>query len=275
MIRIARFRMDLPSGAAIGALALALGGTASADETAGCPLASESAGVVAEVLDGETVVLEDGARIRLLNALAPRPPPAGRKAEAEFAEKARERLKDLALGSAVRIAGGGRSADRHGRLHAHLFREDGLWLQGALVDAGLARVYSFADSRACVGALLASEAAARADRRGLWGSAAGEILPAEPPDRALADVGRFAIVEGEVLTVGERRLRTYLNFGTYWNVDFTVIITGRDRDRIAEAGMDLGSLAGRMVRVRGWLFSDRGPAVAVTHPEQIEIVGEN
>jgi micrococcal nuclease len=223
--------------------------------------------VVTAVTDGETVRLNDGTTLRLINALAPRDAPA-------LAAATRAWLEDTLLGSAVWFGHGGRQEDRHGRLLVHLFRDvgEGSWIQGEMVDRGLARVYSFADNRACVGELLAREVKARQMRRGLWAHGYGAILPAEPPDMALAQAGRFAIVEGTVLSVGERRLRTYLNFGTYWNVDFTVIVLGRDRDRIAESGMNLGELAERRIRVRGWILDDRGPAMTVTHPEKIEIV---
>lgn len=259
------------------ALALGLVGFATpAPAEYPCPLEAGGHGVVAAVPDGGTVVLEDGTAIRLLNTLAPQAPPAGRDAEAALAAEARTWLEQAMLGRAVRYAHIGRRVDRHGQLRAHLFLEgaDAGWVQAALVDRGLARVYSFAGDRACAGALLQKEAAARTARRGIWATEAGAILPAEPPRQALAEVGRFAIVEGIVESVGERRLRTYLNFGTYWNVDFTVMVSGRDRDRFAQEGIDLGALGGRTVRVRGWILDDRGPAMAVTHPEQIEIVGE-
>lgn len=270
--------MDELAGArAMAALAImTLAATsAPADDRRPCPLSGGGHGVVVAVPDGETVVLEDGSTIRLVNALAPRRSSAGRIGEDALAEQARQWLEAAVLGRAVRYAFGGRRADRHGRLLAQLFLDDAdaLWLQAALVESGLARAYSHSDNRACAAPLLAREAAARAARRGIWAEPSVKILPAEPPDRVVEEVGRFAIVEGRVLSVGERRLRTYLNFGTYWNVDFTVIVAGRDRDTFVDSGVELGSLAGQVVRVRGWVLDDRGPAIAVTHPEQIEIVG--
>ena len=51
---------------------------------------------------------------------------------------------------------------RHGRLHAHLYLADGTWLQGEMLSRGLARVYTFDDSRSLVPEMLARERAARA-----------------------------------------------------------------------------------------------------------------
>jgi len=45
-----------------------------------------------------------------------------------------------------------------------------------------------------------------------------------------------------------------------------------DAARSALAGLVLGSLAGRHIRVRGWLRSRYGPLIEATHPEQIELL---
>ena len=58
--------------------------------------------------------------------------------------------------------------DRHGRLLAHLYTEDGIWIQGALLNQGMARVYSFPDNRALISEMLAQEKIARAAEKGIW-----------------------------------------------------------------------------------------------------------
>ena len=45
-----------------------------------------------------------------------------------------------------------------------------------------------------------------------------------------------------------------------------------DAARSALAGLVLGSLAGRHIRVRGLLRSRYGPLIEATHPEQIELL---
>src|SRR3546814_14268139 len=56
---------------------------------------------------------------------------------------------------------GGRRGDRHGRVLAHLFDAEGRWLQGEMLSAGLARVYSLSDNRTAVAEMLDLERAAR------------------------------------------------------------------------------------------------------------------
>ena len=51
-------------------------------------------------------------------------------------------------------------------------------------------------------------------------------------------------------------------------------IAPRDRLLFEREGIDLEALEGRVVRVRGWVESWNGPMIKVTHPEQIEVLGE-
>ena len=82
-------------------------------------------------------------------------------------------------------------------------------------------------------------------------------------------IGGFAIFQGVVVSVGNRRSRTYLNFGGWWAEDVTVEIDGRDREGFGgEAG--LAALAGQRVRVRGFIEEKQGPMTIVRSPMQIE-----
>lgn len=176
-----------------------------------------------------------------------------------------------------RLRFGGLNSDRYGRLLAQAYVErDGVrfWLQGEMVSRGLARVYSFADNRACVAELLGREADARAKRRGVWGIAAYRVRRAEDAGELLRLRFSFQIVEGTVATVGESRRRIYLNFSSDWKNDFTVTVAPGDRKTFRLTGFDLQALAGKRIRVRGWIEAKNGPAISVTHPEQIEVIGD-
>lgn len=96
------------------------------------------------------------------------------------------------------------------------------------------------------------------------------MLPAEPGALS-SHLGRYVIFEGEVLSVGNRTRRTYLNFGRRWSQDVTVVIEARDRERFGGAD-DLEALAGRRVRVRGFVEERGGPMVTARHKGQIEVL---
>ena len=40
------------------------------------------------------------------------------------------------------------------------------------------------------------------------------------------------------------------------------------------AGIDLTALAGKRLRVRGWVMWRNGPMIEATHPEQIELLAD-
>lgn len=224
------------------------------------------------VIDGDTLVLVDGREVRLVGIQAPKLP-LGRAGFEPWplAAEAKVQLEALVLGRHLDLGFGGRRGDRHGRLLAHLFDADGRWIQGALLEAGLARVYSFADNRTAVAEMLTLERAARAAGRGIWSDPFYALRTAETADRWL---GGFELVEGRVQAVGRGGGRAYLNFAEDWRTDFTAALDRGAQDLFAEAGIALDALAGRRVRVRGWLESYNGPMIKVTHPEQIEMLDE-
>ena len=105
-------------------------------------------GVVREVVDGDTVILDGGTRVRLVGIQAPRLALGRRGFRAwPLAEEAKALLQTLTLGRPLGLSYGGRRIDRYGRLLAHLEDRQGRWIQGEMLSAGLARVYSFADNR--------------------------------------------------------------------------------------------------------------------------------
>lgn len=232
------------------------------------PIAMEAR--VIKVVDGDTVVLEDGQDVRLIGMQAPKLP-LGRPGYPTWplAEEAKAELEALALGRTVGLAFGGERVDRHGRLLAQLYRDDGLWLQGHMVEKGWARVYSFVDNRACVEELLALEKTARKAGLNIWSHPYYAIRG--PLD--LADtLDSYQLVEGQVLEVALVRGRAFMNFGRDWKTDFTISLRPETVELFEAEGVDLRAFEGKRVRVRGWVEEYNGPEIEVTHPEQIEIL---
>ncbi|WP_052709945.1 thermonuclease family protein [Azospirillum thiophilum] len=231
---------------------------------------------VSAVLDGDTLELEDGRRVRLAGIEAAKPPRSansltnpGDARGWPLAEAATAALADLALGRRV-VLHGPAPVDRHGRLLAHLVRDDGLWLQSALLVRGLARVHTRPDSRAYAAELLAGEEEARDAGRGMWRSRVYAVRDAADPETLVRDRDGFQLVEGIVLAVSKSGGETYLDFGADWRSDVTVHIGRTAMREVTRAGIDPLSFEGRRVRVRGWITLRNGPMIEITHPEQIE-----
>ena len=233
-------------------------------------LVKSGQGRVVDVVDGDTLFLDDGVKVRLVGIQAPKLPLGRRNFKAwHLGEESQKALEALTLGRVVKLSYGGRRMNRYGRALAHLHRDDGVWIQQRLLRLGLARVCSFRDNRAVVPAMLAAEATARRARLGIWGNPWYRIWRQEDLHPGLDG---FFLIEGTVLKTAKIRGRVYLNFGKDWRQGFTISISPRDRRIFDKAGFDHTHWPGRRVRVRGWLKHYNGPSIEASHPEQIEIL---
>lgn len=234
-------------------------------------------GIVRQVTDGDTVVLDTGLVVRLIGTQAPKLP-LGREGFASWplAPEAQDALEALLLNRDVTLGYGGEEVDRHERALAHVFVEGGgeapIWAQQHMVANGLARVYSFPDNRQCLDQLFASEMQARARRLGIWADPYYSVRMAERADELVALAGHYELVEGRVLVADRNGPRVYLNFGRLWKTDFTVVIEAPALRLFSADDMDPVALEGALVRVRGWIDDRDGPRIEVTHPEQIEVL---
>ncbi len=166
--------------------------------------------------------------------------------------------------------------DRWGRHPASVTVEDEtgpLDLARNLVAAGLALVD--AEAALCRPELLALEGRARAAGLGLWASDRYKPVAAADLKRLEALVGRFALVEGRILSVGERRQRTYLNFGRDWKTDLTITIPKPTWAILRERGLTAAALRGRRVRARGVVEEWQGPALTLWAADLLELLDED
>jgi hypothetical protein len=143
------------------------------------------------------------------------------------------------------------------------------WAHG-LVETGLALVDAGSDEAFCQPELLAFEATARERHLGVWVEDRYKPLDAHQPEPLRDRIGRFVLVEGRVRSIGERKQRTYLNFGGLWAEDFTIIIPRTTWKQMSDRGMGAEALQGRMIRARGILQPWQGAALSVVIPDMIE-----
>lgn len=231
---------------------------------------TDTAEVVA-VPTGDLLILVDGRTVRLAGIEAPKRVDGREGPEVRpLSDAARAALADRVLGRAVGLAFADPPVDRWGRLRAHavLAGEAG-WVQATLVEAGFARVAADPGSAAAARRLLALEAAARVARRGIW---AEPFYAPRRPIETPGYVDTFQIVEGVVREASVARTgRVYLNFGEDWRTDFTVSVDREARSAFAAAGIDPAALAGRAIRVRGWIYAFDGPRIDLEAPWQLEL----
>lgn len=246
-----------------------------ATKTAPCTLEPGPVRTVTRVVDGETVVLDDGKVVRLIGALAPRARDANAAAGAWPPElETIKALSDLVLAKRVKLAFGGRRFDRYGRELAHVFvidRGGEYWVQGSLLRGGYARAYGLPESFACARELIANEAEARGSRLGLWSNGIYRALPADRPGEILKDRGKYERATGKVLSVGRTKGASYLNFGTDWHTDFTARIDKRVLTANPDFDRSLDGITNTDVVVRGWIERRNGPLIDIADPSQLEL----
>jgi endonuclease YncB( thermonuclease family) len=233
---------------------------------AGCAFEPQGEGRVAAVIDGRTLRLQDGREIRLAGI---------EPVTTEKSNRGSAALSAIVANRNVTLSGEDDTPDRYGRQPAFAFIDGSdTPVQGVLLAQGEALVSGTVTGKDCAAALLAAEAEARRAKRGIWADPAA-IKNAESPGDILAGIGRFAVVEGKVLSVRQAGATTYLNFGRNWTRDFAVTISRRMIGAFEAAGTSLKSLENRRIRVRGWVEARSGPRIEVLRVGQIELVGGN
>ena len=134
-------------------------------------LSAESARVTG-VIDGDTIVLSDGQRVRYLGIDAPE---MGKDGPAEFlAQESSQFNRRLVLKKEVRLVYGEEKRDRYDRLLAYVFLDNGVFVNGELVKQGLAKVIYHGPRMERFDELLQLQREAIQDSRGIWAKALKE-----------------------------------------------------------------------------------------------------
>src|SRR5258708_7826686 len=241
-----------------------------------CGGRSEAPAEVARVIDGRSFLLADGREVRLAAIETPLAVPGDQdEARVQAALAAKAALETLLLNREVHLFALSSGPDRYGRLVAYAFIRTSsgeALVQHELVAAGQALVSPTTSAAMCRIYLQNAEREARNGGLGLWGDPYYTVRAAADPADVLVEQGRFALVQGKVMSVRESGGIVYVNFGERWSGQCTGTILKRDERIFAGAGLTPKALAGRSIEVRGWVEERGGPAIEVSRPEQIEIV---
>lgn len=203
---------------------------------------------IERIVDGDTVVLVGGDRVRILGLNTFERKESGQRGV--YAQAATGLVTTVAQGQLATLAPFPYRRDRHGRILAHVWI-DGQHLAESVLQQGLGfavAVPPLTDHATC---LSAAEADARRARRGLWADQLAPI-PADSLTR-----GGFAVVEGVVTRVDQK---------TAWlGPQFAVTFP-----------QELVVHPGARIEVRGWIRSpkptDRPPIfrLPLGHPANLK-----
>lgn len=212
-----------------------------------CPMPADGpsrvqAGTVRQVIDGDTLRLNDGSRVRLIGINAPEIGRKGRTSE-PFAEAARQHLQALvkASGGQVELLPGAAPRDKYGRTLAHVFGRSGDNFEAQLLRQGLALRVAVPPNTAFSACQQQAEQAARKARTGVW----QQPLVVAPGQ--LRQAG-FALIRAQVRAIKR-------NSGGIWiELEGPLVLQVPPRHLgNFPAGFTEG-LEGRLIEVRGWVL---------------------
>lgn len=122
---------------------------------------------VERAVDGDTVVMSDGTRVRYIGVDTPELHHPRKPVEA-YAKEAWEFNRSLVEGKPVRLEYDLDKHDRYHRLLAYVYLEDGTFVNAELVKQGYAHVYTKPPNVRHAKEFLALQKEAREAGRGLW-----------------------------------------------------------------------------------------------------------
>jgi len=128
--------------------------------TKSTPLPETTSAIVSEVIDGDTIKLQNGERIRLL---AINTPEMGQP----YYEEARNRLKELIEGKTVTLEEDVEDKDRYGRLLRYIYVDD-TFVNIEMVKEGYANVYIISPNIKYSNEFKKAEEEAKIAERGIW-----------------------------------------------------------------------------------------------------------
>ena len=217
---------------------------------------------VHKVVDGDTVQLDNGLKVRLLGVNSPEV--AGRFKQAEAGgDVAKHWLTQRLQGLRVSLEQDAEAQDRYQRRLAYLLDEQHNNINIELVRNGLATVNVYPPNFKYLEALVAAQQQAEQEHKGLWGNPAYAAKSYQA--LTVDNYHGWQRIRGRITAVRHGRKHDYLQFSD------TIAI------QVPEACWqwfpDLSTYIGRTVEARGWVRKNRQHLhLTVRHPSALLLV---
>src|SRR5690606_28208132 len=189
------------------------------------------------VIDGDTLGLSDGRRVRLIGINTPEIGRKGRPSE-PYAQQARAALEQRVARPGLRLLVGEQARDHYGRTLGHLFDAQGVNVEAQLLREGMGFAIGVPPNLSLLDCHLRQEAAARGAGAGLWRQdpviAAGKVRD-----------GGFHLVRGQVRSIERTRDHLWVEL----EGALVLRVLADDRPRFKR----LDDWVGKELEVRGWV----------------------
>lgn len=223
---------------------------------------------VIEVIDGDTVILEDNRHIRLIGINTPEIDHENNTAETGALEARDYLARILGIHPEVYLYIDTEKYDRYQRTLAHIFLPDGSNIQQLILEQGLATPLTIPPNLAFVECYQQASHIAMEDKRGLWADPAYAMI--EPDNIKPAHINKYIAVTG--IITGITRFDSATEIRLAHNVD---LVINKSTYRYFE-NIDLDNLVGRRVSARGWLKKRKNVyQIRISHPVELVIINEH
>ena len=227
----------------------------------------EEARSVEKVIDGDTIEIDGGERVRYIGVDSP-------ELGEPLYEEARDFQKKVVLGSYVRIeACKEEPRDGYGRILAFVHKGN-VDVGEQLLRYGYARTLFIGRcGRDVAMRYRKTERGAFLVGLGVWSL---QVTRRVDHGDAGRYIGCLMSVTGEVVKVHAGPKAYHLNFGKDYRTDFTAVLFRKDLSRLVEEGLHpVTGYEGRFVKVTGILKDYNGPQVIVESADQLTLTPRN
>ena len=215
---------------------------------------------VAKVYDGDTIVLKNGERVRLLGINTPEIESRHRQGEAG-GQLAKKWLQDKLQQGQVFLEYDQQQRDKYQRLLAHLFLPSGEHLNESIIHSGLATLTIIPPNLRYSDELTKAEIDAQYDGRGIWSMTEYQPLSITSLSKEKGSSGwqRFLATPIEI-----KYSRKYVRLILNKNVDIRI-----PKDNL-DLFPELTEYLGRSLEIRGWASRTKSHfSILVRHPSAI------
>ena len=181
-----------------------------------------------------------------------------------FANKAKNFLKKKVKNQKVGLSFGAEKKDRYGRLLAHIYLNDDLNLQQALLAKGLAVNIAIPPNLSQQDCYLKTEKHAKVAKTGIWKQHKANILDSKNMSKTQTG---FKFVKGRVLEINQSKKAFWLKLSNKMSLRINKSHLSYFKHITIE------SLAGKRIIARGWInYYKKRFNMNIKHPDAIEIL---
>jgi len=203
---------------------------------------SIKASIVSKVVDGDTVHLVDGRKVRLIGINSPEIHRDDTPTE-PFAQNARRQLSTLLKDRLAYIVVGTQGHDRYGRILAHIYNSDGVNVEVEMLQQGLAFHIAIPPNLSMSSCLARAEKLARHNKLGIWSNNGIAVVTA----KQIHNSG-FKRITGTVTRINFTQKAWWLSLDNH----LAMVIYPENQDHFQRKTIE--NLEGKKIEIRGWVY---------------------